>query len=206
MNFRPLGIEGAFLIEAERLDDERGFFARTFCREELAAHGLETGIAQCSVSFNHRRGTLRGLHFQAAPHEEVKLVRCTRGAIFDVLVDLRPSSPSYLQHATVSVTAESRAQVYVPHGVAHGFLTLADETEVFYQISTPYAPESARGYRYDDPAFAIPWPEPMTVISEKDLRLPHFSQSASDVILSEAKDPGGDRVSSLPPDPSLRSG
>lgn len=176
MNFRPLAVEGVFLIEPERHPDERGFFARTFCREEFEARGLETAIAQCSLSFNHRRGTLRGLHFQAATHEEVKLVRCTRGAIFDALVDLRPGSPTYLRHATVALTAESRAEVYLPRGVAHGFQTLADETEVCYQISTPYAPAEARGYRYDDPAFGIPWPEPVTVISEKDLRLPYFRE------------------------------
>lgn len=175
MNFLPLPVDGAFLIEPERIEDERGFFARTFCHDDFAARGLETAIAQCSISFNHRRGTLRGLHFQAAPHEEAKLVRCTRGTIFDVLVDLRPGSPSFLRHAAVGLSAESRAQVYVPRGVAHGFQTLADGTEVSYQISTPFAAAAARGYRYDDPAFAIPWPEPVTVISEKDQRLPYFT-------------------------------
>ncbi|HET9209533.1 MAG TPA: dTDP-4-dehydrorhamnose 3,5-epimerase, partial [Thermoanaerobaculia bacterium] len=141
------------------------------------ARGLDPAIAQCSVSFNHRRGTLRGLHFQAAPHEEVKLVRVTRGAVWDVIVDLRPESPTYARHFSIVLSAESRHELYIPKGIAHGFQTLEDETEVFYQISEFYAPESACGYRWDDPTFAIPWPEPITVISQKDLALPLFSPS-----------------------------
>lgn len=176
MRFTELPVAGAFLVEPVAVEDERGFFARTFCRDELAARGLDGSLAQCSVSFNHRRGTLRGLHFQAAPHEEVKLVRCTRGAIFDVLVDLRPDSPTFRRHAAITLSAENRAQAYIPRGVAHGFQTLEESSEVFYQISVPYAPSSARGFRFDDPAFGILWPLPVEVISARDLALPRFGE------------------------------
>jgi dTDP-4-dehydrorhamnose 3,5-epimerase len=177
MTFHETPLPGAWLLEPERIEDERGFFARTFCRDELAKRGLDPSVAQCSVSYNHRRGTLRGLHFQSAPHEEVKLVRVTHGAVWDVIVDLRPDSPTFKHHFSVVLSAEEGNQLYIPKGMAHGFLTLEDATEVFYQISEPYAPESARGYRWDEPAFAIPWPEPVTVMSEKDRRLPLFSPS-----------------------------
>ena len=172
MIFRETPLAGAWVLEPERIVDERGFFARTYCRRDFAARGLDPAIAQCSVSFNHRRGTLRGLHFQAAPHEEVKLVRVTRGAVWDVIVDLRPESPTYAKHFSLVLSAETRHELYIPKGMAHGFQTLEDGTEVFYQISELYAPESARGYRWNDPGFAIPWPEPVTVISEKDRGLP----------------------------------
>lgn len=174
MIFREIPLPGAWVLTPERFEDERGFFARTYCRRDFEARGLDPEIAQCSVSCNHRRGTLRGLHFQAAPHEEVKLVRVTRGAIWDVIVDVRPDSPTFRQHFAVVLSAEEGNQLYIPKGMAHGFQTLADGTEVFYQISAFYAPEAARGYRWDDPAFAIPWPEPVTVISEKDRNLPLF--------------------------------
>jgi dTDP-4-dehydrorhamnose 3,5-epimerase len=174
MIFRETPLAGAWVLEPERIADERGFFARTYCRRDFAERGLDPTIAQCSVSFNHRRGTLRGLHFQAAPHEEVKLVRVTRGAVWDVIVDLRPESPTCARHFSIVLSAEDRNELYIPKGMAHGFQTLADGTEVFYQISEFYAPESARGYRWDDPTFAIPWPEPVTVISEKDRGLPLF--------------------------------
>jgi dTDP-4-dehydrorhamnose 3,5-epimerase len=174
MIFRELGVAGAFLIEPERSHDGRGFFARTFCRREFEQRGLEPAVAQASVSFNHRRGTLRGLHLQAAPHEEAKLVRVTRGAVFDVVVDLRPGSPTYLGHAAVNLSAEEGRQVYVPPGCAHGFQTLEDGTEVCYQISTPYVAAAARGYRFDDPAFAIAWPLQVSVISERDSSLPYL--------------------------------
>jgi dTDP-4-dehydrorhamnose 3,5-epimerase len=131
-------------------------------------------VAQCSVSYNHRKGTLRGLHFQAAPREEAKLVRCTRGALFDAIVDLRPGSPTYGRHFAVVLSAEAGNQLFIPKGMAHGFQTLEDGTEVFYQISEVYAPDLARGYRYDDPAFGIPWPLPVTVIADKDCNLPRF--------------------------------
>jgi dTDP-4-dehydrorhamnose 3,5-epimerase len=174
MIFRETPLAGAWVLEPERFADERGFFARTYCREDFAARGLDPAIAQCSLSWNHRRGTLRGLHLQTAPHEEVKLVRVTRGAVWDVIVDVRPGSPSFRKHFSLVLSAENRHQLYIPKGFAHGFQTLEDGTEVSYQISEPYAPESARGYRWDDPAFAIPWPEPVTVISEKDRNLPFF--------------------------------
>ena len=177
MIFRETPLAGAWVLEPERFADERGFFARTYCRNDFAARGLDPGIAQCSVSWNHRRGTLRGLHLQTAPHEEVKLVRVTRGAVWDVIVDLRPESPTYARHFSIVLSAESRNELYIPKGMAHGFQTLEDGTEVFYQISEFYAPESARGYRWDDPSFAIPWPEPVMVISQKDLALPFFSPS-----------------------------
>ncbi|HXG03314.1 MAG TPA: dTDP-4-dehydrorhamnose 3,5-epimerase [Candidatus Binatia bacterium] len=174
MIFQPLRLKGAFVVEPEPVVDERGFFARTWCRREFEAQGLHADLAQCSVSFNARRGTLRGLHYQAEPHAEVKLVRCTRGAIWDVLVDLRPDSPTFKEHAAVVLDETNRRMVYVPEGVAHGFLTLADATEVFYQISAFHHPASARGVRWDDPAFAIPWPEPVRVISERDRTFPDF--------------------------------
>ncbi|HSK80867.1 MAG TPA: dTDP-4-dehydrorhamnose 3,5-epimerase [Thermoanaerobaculia bacterium] len=174
MIFRETPLPGVWVLTPERFEDERGFFARTFCRRDFEARGLDPDIAQCSVSYNHRRGTLRGLHFQIAPHEEVKLVRVTRGAVWDVIVDLRPDSPTFRQHFGVVLSADEGNQLYIPKGMAHGFQTLADATEVFYQISAFYAPEAARGYRWDDPAFAIPWPEPVTVMSEKDRNLPLF--------------------------------
>lgn len=176
MIFREAPLAGAWVLEPERIADERGFFARTYCRRDFAARGLDPAIAQCSVSFNRRRGTLRGLHLQVAPYEEVKLVRVTRGAVWDVIVDLRPESPTYARHFSIVLSAEDRNELYIPKGMAHGFQTLEDGTEVFYQISEFYAPESARGYRWDDPTFAIPWPEPVTVMSDKDRNLPLFQE------------------------------
>jgi dTDP-4-dehydrorhamnose 3,5-epimerase len=172
--FRPTPLAGAVLLELERKEDERGFFARTWCREEFLAQGLDPALAQCSVSFNHRWGTLRGLHLQAAPHAETKLVRCTRGAVWDVIVDLRPDSPTFRQHFAAVLSTENGSALYIPPGMAHGFQTLEDATDVFYQISAPYVPESARGYRWDDPAFALPWPEPVTVMSQRDREWPDF--------------------------------
>jgi dTDP-4-dehydrorhamnose 3,5-epimerase len=175
MKFTPLALPGAFLIEPQRLEDERGSFARTFCRQEFAVHGLNPHVEQCNVSLSHRRGTLRGMHWQAAPHEEAKLVRVTRGAIHDVLVDLRPSSLQFRQWCHVVLTSAGAA-VYAPEGVAHGFLTLEDDTEVIYQMSAAYHPESARGLRWDDPAFAIEWPFRPLVISERDAGWPDFEE------------------------------
>ncbi len=177
MIFTETPLAGAWLLDPERIEDERGFFARTYCRRELEAHGLDPSIAQCSVSYNHWRGTLRGLHFQTAPHEEIKLVRVTRGAVWDVIVDVRPGSPTFKCHFGIVLSAEDRHELYIPKGMAHGFQTLEDETEVFYQISEFYAPDFAWGYRWDDPAFAIPWPEPVTVISEKDRNLPLLGEA-----------------------------
>ncbi len=174
MIFHGLEIGGAYLLEAERHDDERGFFARTFCRREFERRGLEPAVAQCNVSFNHRRGTVRGMHYQAPPSEEVKLVRCIRGAIHDVILDLRPASPSFKRHVAVDLDAESRASLYVPAGVAHGFQTLTDAAEVIYQMSELYDPAAARGVRWNDSAFAITWPREVTVISGRDLEFPEF--------------------------------
>ncbi len=175
MIFHETALPGAWVIEPERFADERGFFARTFCREELAAHGLESEVAQCSVSYNRRRGTLRGMHYQAAPGEEAKLVRCTRGAVFDAVVDLRPGSSTLGRWAAVELSAENRLALYVPPGLGHGFETLVDDCEVFYQMSVPYAPGLARGFAHDDPTVAIPWPLPVAVISERDRALPPFA-------------------------------
>ena len=156
----------------ERHPDERGFFARTFCINEFATHGLDTKLVQCSISFNTRKGTLRGLHYQTAPHAETKLVRCTRGAVYDVVVDLRANSPTLRQWVGVELTEQKRNMVYIPEGCAHGFLTLADESEVFYQMSEFYSPKSARGVRWNDPAFRIGWPGKVEVISERDRTYP----------------------------------
>ena len=168
MIFTPLGLFGAYLLEPERIGDERGFFARTWCAREAAVLGLNTVTAQCSVSFNAKRGTLRGMHYQAPPSEEAKLVRCTAGALYDVLLDVRPGSPTYKQWVAVELTAANHLMVYMPEGVAHGFQTLADDTEVFYQISAFYDDASARGVRWNDPAFKIEWPLGHPTISAKD--------------------------------------
>jgi dTDP-4-dehydrorhamnose 3,5-epimerase len=168
MEFNATPISGAVVIELTPLPDERGFFARSWCDDEFEAHGLETRIAQCNVSYNAKTGTLRGLHYQAAPYEAAKLVRCTAGAIHDVIVDLRPHSPSFKRWFAVELTARNRRMLYVPAEVAHGFVTLEDATEVFYQESQRYDPASARGVRWDDAAFGIVWPVPIRVISERD--------------------------------------
>jgi dTDP-4-dehydrorhamnose 3,5-epimerase len=172
MRFELAEVIGAFLIEPERITDERGFFARIWCRDEFAAHGLNPALAQANVSFNHRKGTLRGMHYQAAPHQEAKLVRCTRGAIWDVVLDLRPGSPTYRAWTGAELSDANRAMLYVPEGCAHGFLTLTDAAEVAYQMSIPYAPEAARGVRYDDPAFGIEWPGEVVVINQRDASYP----------------------------------
>ncbi len=174
MIFQPTGLAGAYVIEIERLDDERGFFARAWCQREFADHGLNPQLAQCNISYNRRRGTLRGMHYQAAPHEEAKLVRCTQGAIYDVIVDLRSDSATYLRHVGVRLTPAERNMLYVPEGFAHGFLTLADDTEVFYQMSEFYVPGAARGFRWDDPAVDITWPDAILVISERDATYPNL--------------------------------
>jgi dTDP-4-dehydrorhamnose 3,5-epimerase len=174
MKFTETWLPGAFLIEIEPRRDERGFFARTFCRREFEEHGLETNLVQCSLSFNHLRGTVRGVHFQRPPCQEAKVVRCTAGAIFDVIVDLRPHSPTFLKYFAVHLTAENRRTLYVPKDFAHGFQTLADETEVSYQMSEFYAPELAAGLRWNDPFFAIPWPLAVSVISQQDASYADF--------------------------------
>ncbi|HJT24348.1 MAG TPA: dTDP-4-dehydrorhamnose 3,5-epimerase [bacterium] len=168
MKFTETKIKGAFVIEPEKIEDERGFFARTWDRKEFGAQGLNPNLVQCSISLNKKKGTLRGMHYQAAPHGEAKVVRCTMGAIYDVILDLRPQSPTFKQWFAVELSAENRKELYIPEGVAHGFQTLADNAEVSYQISEFHHPESARGVRWDDPAFKIQWPLPMSVISPKD--------------------------------------
>jgi dTDP-4-dehydrorhamnose 3,5-epimerase len=172
MIFRELVIPGAFAIDLELRSDDRGFFARTYCEEEFSARDLASRMVQTNVSFNHRAGTIRGMHMQVEPHGEAKLVRAIRGAIFDVAVDLRETSPTYLQHVGIELTADNRTALYVPVGCAHGYQTLTDATEVLYQVSTPYVPGAEQGYRYDDPAFEIEWPMAATELSPKDASWP----------------------------------
>lgn len=174
MIFRETTLKGAFIIEPERHEDWRGFFARTWCQREFEAQGLNPRLVQCGISFNRKKGTLRGMHYQAPPYEEAKLVRCAMGAIHDVVIDLRPDSPTFAQHTAVTLTAENRVMLYVPEGFAHGFQTLEDNSEVFYQMSQFYVPEAARGIRWNDPAFAIRWPILETIILERDQNYPDF--------------------------------
>ncbi len=177
MIFRPTKLPGVYVIEPERREDERGFFARVWCRDELAAHGLNPDLSQCSISFNRRRGTLRGMHWQAAPHAEAKLVRCTQGAIYDVALDLRPDSPTYRQWVGAELSAANRHALYIPEGCAHGFQTLTDDSEVLYLISTPYHADAARGARWDDPAFGIEWPAAAErVIAPRDRSWPVWGE------------------------------
>jgi dTDP-4-dehydrorhamnose 3,5-epimerase len=168
MIFRETALTGAFLIDLEPRRDDRGFFARTFCQKEFAAHGLKTAIAQANVSFNHHKGSVRGLHFQYPPGAETKLVRCTRGAILDVIVDLRPESPTYLRHVAVELTADNRRAVYVPERFAHGYQVLEDASETIYEVGEFYSPDAEDGLAYDDPQLAITWPLPARELSPKD--------------------------------------
>jgi len=174
MIFTETKLKGSYLIEFEKRADERGFFARAWCEKEFAAHGLNANMAQVSVSYNASKGTLRGMHYQAFPYEETKLVRCTAGAIYDVILDLRPASITYGQWLGVELTAGNYRSLYVPAGFAHGFLTLEDGTEVLYQVSQFYHHEAERGVRYNDPAFGIEWPVDVLVLSEKDKRWPDY--------------------------------
>jgi dTDP-4-dehydrorhamnose 3,5-epimerase len=168
MRFVATKLRGAYLIELEPHEDSRGMFARTFCSREFAEHNLATAFVQCSVSFSRKRGTLRGMHYQRRPAAEVKLVRCTAGALYDVIIDLRPESPTYLQHVGVELSARNRRSLYIPEMFAHGFQTVENDTEVFYQISEFYSPAAAIGLRFDDPRLGVTWPLPVTEISEKD--------------------------------------
>lgn len=177
MIFNETPIGGAFLIELERHEDERGFFARSFCRREFEAHGLDPTVAQCNVSLSREAGTMRGLHSQAPPHEEAKLVRCTHGSIHDVILDLRWGSATFLRHFGVALTADERNMLYVPKGVYHGFLTLEPNCEVFYQMSEFYVPGKSLGVRWDDPAFGIEWPREVRVMSDRDRSYPDFADS-----------------------------
>jgi dTDP-4-dehydrorhamnose 3,5-epimerase len=175
MIFTETRLKGAYVIDLERLADERGFFARTWCQREFEAHGLNASLVQCNISFNEKKGTLRGMHFQVVPRAEAKLVRCTAGAIFDVIVDLRRDSGTFKQWTGVELSADNRRMLYVPEGFAHGFLTLLDNTEVFYQMSEFYSAEHARSVRWNDPAFGIQWPGEALIISERDHSHPDFS-------------------------------
>ncbi len=177
MIFHQTEVEGVCVVEPERIEDERGFFARTWDPEEFTLQGLNPQVVQTSISFNRRRGTLRGLHYQAAPYEEAKLVRCSAGAIFDVAVDLRFRSATFRSWVGVELSAENRLALYVPEGCAHGFLTLSDDVEVAYQISAPYLAEAARGVRFDDPAFGIVWPGEIVVINHRDRAYPDYVEA-----------------------------
>lgn len=175
MIFSGLKLRGAYIIDMERLEDERGFFARSWCQREFEKQGLNAQLVQCNISFNSRKGTLRGMHYQAEPFEEAKLVRCTRGAIHDVIVDIRPTSPTFRKYVGVLLTADNRRLFYIPEGFAHGFLTVEDNAEVFYQMSEFYAPDHARGFRWNDPLFGIEWPSEVKVISDRDRSYADFT-------------------------------
>jgi dTDP-4-dehydrorhamnose 3,5-epimerase len=172
--FHETKLHGAFIIEPQKLEDERGFFARSWCEREFRQHGLNPKLVQCNISFNNKQGTLRGMHYQVTPFEEAKLVRCTRGSIFDVIADLRPASTTFGQHIKILLDTENRTMLYIPEGFAHGFLTLEDNTEVFYQMSQFYSPDHARGFRWNDPKFGIEWPLDVRVISDRDRNYPDF--------------------------------
>ncbi len=174
MYFTPTELSGAYIIDLQRFEDNRGFFACTWEANEFAAQGLSTKVVQANLSYNRTKGTLRGMHFQHAPYAEVKLIRCVRGAIVDVIIDLRPESESYKQWISVELSAENRRALYIPEGFAHGFQTLVDDVEVMYQVSQFYTPSAADGVRYDDPAFGITWPLPVSEISPKDAEWPAF--------------------------------
>jgi len=168
MIFTETRLKGAYIIEIEPLEDERGFFARSFCQKEFEQHGLNFSIVQCNLSYNKKKGTLRGMHYQMAPHKEAKLVSCIKGAIYDVIIDLRPNSPTCSQWLAVELSSENNNMIYVPEGFAHGFQTLKDDTMVFYQMSEFYHPECARGVRWNDPAFGVKWPLSHPILSERD--------------------------------------
>ncbi len=177
MIFIETKLKGAYIIEPEPIEDERGFFARTFCAREFEMHGLNPRLVQCNISYNKKKGTLRGMHYQAAPHAEAKLVRCTRGAIYDVIIDLRPESSTYKEWVAVELTADSYRLLCIPEGFAHGFQTLEDDTEVSYQMSEFYHPENSRGIRWNDPVFGIVWPDDQPFISRKDDEYPLWNIS-----------------------------
>lgn len=175
MKFKETELKGAFVIELEKLEDERGFFARSFCVDEFGKHGLNTRVVQCNVSFNRHMGTLRGMHYQTAPFEEAKLVRCTKGSIYDVIIDLRSGSETFKRHFAIVLTAKDGNMLYVPEGFAHGFQTLEPDSEIFYQMSRVYSPEHARGVRWNDPAFAIEWPAAERIMTDRDRTYPDFT-------------------------------
>lgn len=174
LRFRETPLPGAWVIDPERIEDERGFFARSWCRQEWIERGLNPALVQCNITWNHRRGTLRGLHWQEEPHAEAKLVRCTRGSIYDVIVDLRPKSPTWKQWFAIELSAFNHTMLYIPEGFAHGLQTLQNESEVFYQMSEEYHPECARGVRWNDPAFGIQWPIAERIIAARDEAFPDY--------------------------------
>jgi dTDP-4-dehydrorhamnose 3,5-epimerase len=174
MIFKETNLKGSYIIEIDPIEDERGFFARSFCQKEFEKYGLNPYIAQCNISYNEKKGTLRGMHYQIAPHEETKLVRCTRGAVYDVIADLRPDSPTFKQWIAVELTQENRHMVYVPEGFAHGFQTFEDHTEVLYQMSEFYHPECTRGVRWNDPTFEFEWPLSKPILSCRDSSFDDF--------------------------------
>ena len=177
MIFTETVLKGAFIVDILSLEDERGFFGRSWCMDEFKEHGLNNQLTQCNISFNKKRGTLRGFHFQVAPYEEAKLVRCTMGEIYDVIIDLRPASPTFTNWIAMELTAENRRALYIPEGFAHGFQTLTDNAEVFYQMSEKHHPNAARGLRWNDPAFNVSWPINTMVISEKDNNYPNWQST-----------------------------
>jgi dTDP-4-dehydrorhamnose 3,5-epimerase len=175
MIFTETKLKGAFVIDLEKHEDERGFFARTWCQNEFNTHGLNTRIVQCNISFNKKKGTLRGMHYQIAPFREVKVVRCTAGSLYDVIIDLRPDSRTYRKYFGIELNDKNRRMLYIPEDFAHGFLTLSDDCEVFYQMSEFYSPDHSRGHRWNDPAFAIKWPVKPRLINERDNTYPDFA-------------------------------
>jgi len=174
MIFNPAGLSGAYIIDMEPITDDRGFFARAWCRDTFEKRGLKTDFVQSNNSFSRSKGTLRGLHYQVSPYQEAKLVRCIKGAIYDVMIDVRPDSETYAQWFGIELNAENRRMIYMPEGIAHGFLTLQDETEILYNITQSYHPECERGIRYNDPSIKIKWPRKIEVVTEKDLQWPDF--------------------------------
>jgi dTDP-4-dehydrorhamnose 3,5-epimerase len=174
MTIHPTEVEGAYWIEVQKHVDERGFFARSFCREEFEKNGLDPQVEQCNISGNLKRGTFRGLHAQRKPHQETKLVRCEKGSLYDLVLDLRPDSPSYMKHFGIELSEENRRLLYIPKGCYHGFITLADDTVVFYQLSHAYAPDHAHGVRWNDPAFGIELPIEVAIINERDANYPDY--------------------------------
>lgn len=179
MDYTPLEVDGTYLVTMQAHVDARGFFARSFSVDEFVDHGMRPDVAQCNVAFTHRAGTIRGLHLSLPGHPEAKLVRCTRGAVLDVAVDVRPDSPTYLRHVAVELTADNRRALYVPPHVAHAYQTLTDDAEVLYMVSEPFAPGAEVGFRYDDPAFGIEWPLRVSMISDKDAGWPPFDEQAN---------------------------
>lgn len=180
MIFNETSIQGVYIVDLELLKDDRGFFARAFCAQEFEERGLKAAIAQCNMSFNHKKGTLRGMHFQIPPATETKLIRCTQGAVYDVIVDLRKDSPTYLSHVGVELSADNRRALYVPEMFAHGYQTLTDNAEVIYQVTEFYTPGYERGLRHSDPKLAIDWPLPVTTISNKDANWPLLEDQPAD--------------------------